>query len=100
MPDLILRAVVANRYVMREIPHLLRHSDVKITRAIGDVLLEIGTGEFFPSLAKNIALLLSGPELPAKRNTIAGLRQSTGHYLKTRFFGSCSYLTYGMVKAS
>ena len=27
MPELILQAVVANRYVMREIPRLLRQSD-------------------------------------------------------------------------
>ena len=39
MPDLILQVVVANRYVMREIPRLLRQSDVKITHAIGDVVL-------------------------------------------------------------
>ena len=60
MPELILQVVVANRYVMREIPRLLRQSDVKITHAIGDVLLEIGNGEFFPSLAKNIGPIAVG----------------------------------------
>ena len=53
MPELILQVVFANRYVMREIPRLLRQSDVKITHAIGDVVLEIGNGEFFPRRVKN-----------------------------------------------
>ena len=42
MPELILRAVVANRYVMRELPRLLRQCDVSITHALADVVLEIG----------------------------------------------------------
>ena len=52
MSGLIIPA--ANKYVMREIPRLLRHSGVAITHTIGDVVLEIGTGEFFPGLAKNL----------------------------------------------
>src|SRR5215475_1963406 len=100
MPDLILQAVVANKYVMREIPHLLRHSDVEITHAIGDVALEIGNGEFFPGLAKNL-----GPI--AVRDGIV-LQAELDHWIEAidralsenTFFGSCNYLTYGMVKAS
>jgi hypothetical protein len=38
---------------MREIPRLVRDSGLEITHAIGDVVLEIGKREFFPSLAKN-----------------------------------------------
>src|SRR5262245_1246836 len=53
MPGLILQAVVANRHVMREVLQLLHHLDVKITHTIGDVVLEVGTGGYFPSLAKN-----------------------------------------------
>ena len=98
MPGLIIPA--ANKYVMREIPHLLRHSDVEITHAIGDVALEIGNGEFFPGLAKNL-----GPI--AVRDGIV-LRAELDHWIEAidralsenTFFGSCNYLTYGMVKAS
>src|SRR5215510_225306 len=52
MPGLIIPA--SNKYVMREIPHLLRQSGVEITHSISDVMLEVGTGEFFPGLAKNL----------------------------------------------
>jgi len=98
MPGLIIPA--ANKYVMREIPHLLRHSDVEITHAIGDVALEIGNGEFFPGLAKNL-----GPI--AVRDGIV-LQAELDHWIEAidralsenTFFGSCNYLTYGMVKAS
>jgi 2-polyprenyl-3-methyl-5-hydroxy-6-metoxy-1,4-benzoquinol methylase len=53
MPGFVLQAVVANRFVMREVPRLLRQLDAKITHTIGDVVLEIGSGEYFPGLAKN-----------------------------------------------
>ena len=83
MPELILQAVVANRYVMREIPRLLRQLDVKLTHTIGDVLLEIGTGEYFPNLAKNYGPIAVGAGLVSNLNSKAGLRRSTGHYPKT-----------------
>jgi len=100
MPDLILRAVVANRYVMREIPHLLPHSDVKITHAIGDVAFEIGTGEFFPGLAKNIGAIAVETGI-ARQAEFDRWVEAIDHALsENTFFGSCNFLTYGLVKAS
>jgi len=100
MPDLILQAVVANRYVMREIPHLLRHSDVKITHAFGDVVLEIGTGEFFPSLAKDIGAIAVGAGIARQTEFDRWIKAIDCALSEDTFFGSCNYLTYGMVKAS
>src|SRR5215475_2407127 len=100
MPDLILQAVVANRYVMREIPHLLRHSDVKITHAIGDVLLEIGTGEFFPGLAKNIGAIAVAAGIARQAELDRWIEAIDRALSENTFYGSCNYLTYGMVKAS
>jgi 2-polyprenyl-3-methyl-5-hydroxy-6-metoxy-1,4-benzoquinol methylase len=98
MPQLIIPA--ANKYVMRAIPRLLRDSDVEITHAICDVVLEIGTGEFFPGLAKNL-----GP-IAARAGTI--LQAELDQWIEAidralsenTFFGSCNYVTYGMVKTN
>ena len=53
MPGLYMRAIVANPYVMRELPRLLAQSNMEVTHAIGDMAVEVGDGEYFPSLAEN-----------------------------------------------
>ena len=63
MPGLILQAVVANRYIMREIPRLLRQLDATITHAIGDVLLKSAMANLSHALQKITALLQLEPEL-------------------------------------
>ena len=100
MPELILQVVVANRFVMREIPRLLRQSDVKITHAIGDVLLEIGNGEFFPSLAKNIGPIAVGAGIIIQSEFDNWIEAIDRALSENRFFGSCNYVTYGLAKAS
>ena len=97
MPGLISPA--ANKYVMRAIPRLLRHSDVEITHAIGDVVLEIGNGEFFPGLARNYGPIAvrAGTVLQAEMDRwIGAIDRSLS---ENTFFGSCNYMTYGLVKA-
>jgi len=98
MSGLIIPA--ANKYVMREIPRHLRHSGVEITHTIGDVVLEIGTGEFFPGLAKNL-----GP-IAVRDGSV--LQAELDHWVEAidralsenTFFASCNFVTYGMVKCS
>ena len=65
---------------MREYPAFSSNFRVvEITHAIGDVMLEIGTGEFFPGLAKELtAPLQSSAGIgPASSNSIAGLKRSS-----------------------
>jgi hypothetical protein len=100
MPGLILQAVVANRYVMREIPRLLRQSDAKITHAIGDVVLEIGNGEYFPSLAKNYGPIAVGAGIIIQSEFDNWIEAIDRALSENRFFGSCNYVTYGLAKAS
>ena len=100
IPELILHVVVANRYVMREIPRLLRQSDVEITHAIGDVLLEIGKGEFFPSLAKNIGPIAVTAGIVRQAELDLWVEAMGRALSENTFFGSCNYVTYGIVKAS
>jgi hypothetical protein len=95
-----MQAVVANRHVMREIPHLLRQSDVEITHVIGDVMLEIGTGEFFPGLAKNIGPIAVEAGIVHQAEFDRWIEAIDRVLSVNTFFGSCNYLTYGMVKAS
>jgi 2-polyprenyl-3-methyl-5-hydroxy-6-metoxy-1,4-benzoquinol methylase len=100
MLELILQVVVANRYVMREIPRLLRQSDVKITHAIGDVMLEIGNGEFFPSLAKNIGPIAVGAGIIIQSEFDNWIEAMDRALSENTFFGSCNFVTYGLAKAS
>ena len=100
MPELILQAVVANRYVTREIPSLLRKSDVKITHTIGDVVLEIGTGEYFPSLAKNYGPIAISAGIAVQAEFDRWIEAIDRAHSENTFFASCNYVTYSMVRAS
>jgi len=98
MPGLISPA--ANKYVMREIPRLLLHSDVKITHAIGDVVLEIGNGEFFPGLAKNYGPIAVRAGIVLQTELDHWIEAIERALSENTFFASCNYVTYGMVKAN
>jgi 2-polyprenyl-3-methyl-5-hydroxy-6-metoxy-1,4-benzoquinol methylase len=100
MPELILQAVVANRYVMREIPRLLRQMDVKVTHTIGDVLLEIGTGEYFTNLAKNYGTIAVGAGLAVQPEFESWIEAIDRALSENLFFGSCNFVTYGLTKAN
>lgn len=94
MPDVILQAVVANRYIMRELPRLLRKSNVAITHAIGDVVLETGTGEYFPNLAKNYGPFAVDAGLAEQAEVDAWLNAIDRALSENVFFGSCNFVTY------
>src|SRR5262245_29522386 len=98
MPGLITPA--ANKYVMREIPSLLRHLDVEINHAIGDVVLEIGSGEFFPGLAKNLGPIAVGARTVLQAELDQWIEGIDRALSENTFFGSCNYVTYGMVKTN
>jgi SAM-dependent methyltransferase len=98
MPGLILP--VAHKNVMREIPRLLRHSGVEITHAIGDVMLEIGTGEFFPGLAKNFGPIAVRAGIVLQAELDHWIEAIDRALSENTFFASCNYVTYGMLKGS
>jgi len=100
MPELILQAVVANRYVMRELPRLLRQYDVKITHALADVVLEIGDSEYFPGLAKNYGPIAVAAGFAIRAELDQWIAAIDRALSENMFFGSCNYLTYGLIKAS
>jgi SAM-dependent methyltransferase len=100
MPEQILQALVANRYVMREIPHLLRQCDVRITHALADVVLEIGNGEYFPGLAKNYGPIAVSAGFAIQSEFDKWSAAIDRAQSENIFFGSCNFVTYGIVKAS
>ena len=100
MPGLVLQAVVANRFIMREIPHLLHQLDVKITHTIGDVVLEIGNGEYFPGLAKNYGPIAVNAGFAGQSELDQWIAAIDNALSENTFFGSCNYITYGMTKAN
>lgn len=98
MPELILRAVVANPHVMRQIPRLLQATGVKITHAIGDVVLEAGDGEYFPNFAKSYCLIAVGEGIADQSDVdkwVGAIEQSLA---SNNFFGSCNFVTYSAIK--
>jgi 2-polyprenyl-3-methyl-5-hydroxy-6-metoxy-1,4-benzoquinol methylase len=100
MPELILQAVVANRYVMRELPCLLRQCDVKITHTLADVLLEVGDGEFFPGFAKNTGPIAVSAGFAIQSELDQWIVAIDRALSENTFFGSCNYVTYATIKAS
>jgi len=100
MLELILKAVVANRYIMREVPRLLRQLDAKITHAIADVVLEIGVGEYFPGFAKNYGLIAVNAGFAIQSDFDKWIEAINNAISENRFYGSCNFVTYGVIKTS
>ena len=100
MPDVILQAVVANRYVMREVPRLLQQFNVDITYAIGDVVLETGNGEYFPGLAKNYSPVAVDGGLAEQAEADLWLNKIDRALSENVFFGCCNFVTYCLFKSN
>ena len=98
MPEKILQAVVANRYVMRQMPRLLKEANVDITYAIGDVVLEAGKGEYFPMLARNYCPIAVSAGLAKQADADVWLNAIDRALSENVFFGSCCFSTYCAAK--
>ncbi|MDH3662699.1 MAG: methyltransferase domain-containing protein [Alphaproteobacteria bacterium] len=98
MSEKILQAVVANRYVMRQMPRLLKEANVDITHAIGDVVLEAGNGEYLPMLARNYCPIAVSAGLARQADVDVWLSALDRALSESVFFGSCSFATYCAAK--
>jgi hypothetical protein len=74
--------------------------DVKLTHTIGDVLLEIGTGEYFPNLARNYGPIAVGAGLAVQPELESWIEAIDRTLSENLFFGSCNFVTYGLTKAN
>lgn len=90
----ILDAIVANPYVMREMPSILKDQGLEIEGFTPDILAEAGSSEFFSSLAESyVPMVMRSQTAPeAKVNEWLDAFRET---VKTgTSFASCSYFTY------
>lgn len=97
MPGCYLKAIVANPYVMREIPRLLQGFELEITHAIGDVVLETGKDEdceYFSGMARNYAPVVIGAGA-AREAEVNDWVASVNRSLEAgTFFAYCNFVTY------
>lgn len=94
LPAKYFDAIVANPFVMREVPRRLSQLGVKSFEALGAVVLETGTGEYFPSVIRNYAPIAVAAGVVSDNETegwIAALDRALEHQY---FFGSCNFYTY------
>ncbi len=90
----ILEAIVANPFVMRELPSFLSSAGLDIEQFIPSVLAEAGTGAFFSSVAETYIPVVirsqTAPEIKANE-WLNAYRQTVS---SNTAFASCNYYTY------
>ncbi len=92
--DMILGAVVANPYVLREMPALLADHGLSLKHFLPEVLAEARTGSFFLNMADSyIPMVVQSGNLSEDE---AAAWLSAQHFAsdKGAFFGACNYYTY------
>ena len=90
----ILDAVVANPYVMREMPSILIDQGLEIEGFMPDILAEAGTCKFFSSMAESyVPMVIRSQTAPeAKANEWLDAFRETVKMNSS--FASCNYFTY------
>lgn len=90
----MLRAVVANPYVMRELPGLLKNHGLEIVRFMPAVLAEAGRGSFFLNMAESYVPIAgnAGFIKPAVGSDWLAHQKSASD--NGTFFGACNFYTY------
>jgi ubiquinone/menaquinone biosynthesis C-methylase UbiE len=94
LPAKYFDAIIANPFVMREMPRRLSQMGVRSSEAIGAVVLEAGTGEYFPGIIRNYAPIAVAAGVVSDAETagwIAALDRALEHQ---SFFASCNFVTY------
>ena len=94
MVDAILDTVVANPYVMREMPSILKDQGLEIEGFTPDILAEAGASNFFSSLAESyVPMVIQSQTAPEARanDWLDAFRETVE--LSTSF-ASCNYFTY------
>lgn len=92
--DRVIEAIVANRYVMRDMPQLLQTAGLAPTKVHGDVLLEAGGAEFFGSLVESYVPMAVRNGTLEQDNADEWLHAFHAATEENRFFGSCNFVTY------
>ncbi len=94
MVQAILSNIVANPYIMRELPTMLRTSGLQLTSFYSNVLAEAGVGQFYSNFAESyvpIFIRLQPTSEEKAEDWLKGVRQAS---LNKNIFASCNYYTY------
>jgi len=94
MVQIILSLVVANSYIMRELPVILREAGLQIANFYSNVLAEVGVGHFFSNLAESyVPMVVKAQLIPEERaeNWLNAFQQASS---SESVFASCNYYTY------
>ena len=94
MVDTLRSIAVANPYVMRQVPALLRDCNLEIVAFLPAIHAEAGEGAFFANIAESyISMVVAAGTVTSEdaNDWLLMLRKASRE--KT-FFGACSYYTY------
>lgn len=94
LPAKYFDAIVANPFVMREMPRRLGKLGVTSSEAIGAVVLEAGTGEYFPSIIRNYAPIVTAAGNVSDAEATGWMKALDRALESQSFFGSCNFITY------
>lgn len=94
LPAKYFDAIIANPFVMREMPRRLRRLGLRPSQSMSAVVLETGTGEYFPSLIRAYAPIVVAAGV-VNDGEAAGWIAALDRALEDEsFFGSCNFVTY------
>ena len=100
LPDRYFDAMVANPFVMREMPRRLAGMGVNSFDAIGAVVLEAGTSEYFSGIIRNYAPIAVAAGTVKEEDTAGWIAALDRALADGSFFGSCNFVTYVFSKES
>ena len=94
MVQAMLSAVVANPYVMRELPSIIREVGLEITGFIPNILAEAGAGAFFSGFAEAYAPMAVKAGVISQERSEDWLNIYRNAVSNDSAFASCNYFTY------
>jgi 2-polyprenyl-3-methyl-5-hydroxy-6-metoxy-1,4-benzoquinol methylase len=94
MVDAILAAVVANPFVLRVFPTILRDAELKICDFLSHVYAEAGTGSFFINMAESFVPMAVSAGHVTSNEAGRWLAVQRDASTQGTFFGACNYYTY------
>jgi ubiquinone/menaquinone biosynthesis C-methylase UbiE len=94
LPGKYLDAIVANRFVMRELPRLLSRAELKLEKSFGSVVVEAGQGEYFPTTIDSYGPIAMASGAVTKEQVEGWQKSCRAALMANAFFGSCNFLTY------
>lgn len=100
LPAKYFDAIVANPFVMREMPRRLNQLGVKSSEAIGAVVLEVGEGDYFPGIIRNYAPIVVGAGTVSDSEASGWIAALENALESHSFFASCNFVTYVFEKAA